>query len=202
MNTGNIIETENLLLKPGNNATDNKPFIEMLRRDGNFKDFCGLPFSERYLSSFEDYFEHINDDQCLFSIHPKEKDIFIGYVGFHRERDGYELEFYIGKQFRRKGFCEEACIAIINELFNNGISANGNMIIEGKLYASTLPDNVAAIALLEKLGFENEIISVDGAVLVAQGIYDEENDEFYDYPVKRYVIDTSHYEGTYEISNY
>ena len=196
MNTGKIIETKNLLLKPGNNATDNKPFIEMLRNDGNFKDFCGLPFSEKHLGMFEDYFEHSENDQCIFSIYPKENDIFIGYVGFHREHNGYELEFYIAKDYRRKGFCEEACIAMINELFNNGISANGNMIIEGKLYASTLPDNVAAIALLEKIGFENQIISVDGAILVAEALYDEENDELYDYPIKRYAMDKECFGGS------
>lgn len=36
MNTGEIIRTKNLLLKTGNNSTDNEPFIKMLRQDGNF----------------------------------------------------------------------------------------------------------------------------------------------------------------------
>ena len=71
-----------------------------------------------------------------------------------------------------------------------------NMIIEGKLYASTLPDNVAAIALLEKIGFENQIISVDGAILVAEALYDEENDELYDYPIKRYAMDKECFGGS------
>lgn len=196
MNTGNIIETKNLLLKPGNNATDNKPFIEMLRRDGNFKDFCGLPFSEKHLDMFKDYFEHSENDQCIFSIYPKENTIFIGYVGFHREHNGYELEFYIAKEYRGKGFCEEACIAVINELFSNGISVDENIITEKKLYATTLPDNVATIALLEKIGFENQIISVDGAILVAEALYDEENDELYDYPIKRYAMDKECFGGS------
>ena len=36
MNTGKIIETKHLFLKPGNNATDSEPFIKMLRQDGYF----------------------------------------------------------------------------------------------------------------------------------------------------------------------
>ena len=37
MNTGKIIETKHLFLKPGNNATDSEPFIKMLRQDGDFE---------------------------------------------------------------------------------------------------------------------------------------------------------------------
>lgn len=36
MNTGEIIDTTNLILKPGNNNMDNEPFIKMLRDDGSF----------------------------------------------------------------------------------------------------------------------------------------------------------------------
>ena len=110
MNTGKIIETKHLFLKPGNNATDSEPFIKMLRQDGYFEAFCGLPFSDKYLEMFVDYFEHKENDQCLYSLYLKDDDVFIGYVGFHREIDDYELEFYIGKEFRRKGFCKEACV--------------------------------------------------------------------------------------------
>lgn len=43
MNTGEIIETKNLLLKPGNNATDSEAFLKMLKQDGDFELFCGMP---------------------------------------------------------------------------------------------------------------------------------------------------------------
>lgn len=133
-----------MLLKPGSNETDNEPFIRMLSQDGDFEAFCGLPYSDKYLEMFVDYFEHKENDQCLYSLYLKEDDAFIGYVGFHREIDDYELEF------------------------------------EEKLYATTLPNNVAANSLLENLGFN--AISSEGAVLVAQGIYDEESDDFHAFP--------------------
>lgn len=46
MNTGKKIETESLLLIPGNNARDGAAFMHMLRNDGDFHDFCGIEFSE------------------------------------------------------------------------------------------------------------------------------------------------------------
>ena len=56
MNTGIKIETERLLLIPGSNVRDNVPFIHMLRNDGDFRAFCGIEFSEKYLADFCDYF--------------------------------------------------------------------------------------------------------------------------------------------------
>lgn len=46
MNTGVIIETERLFLIPGITARDDEPFIQMLRNDGNFRDFCGLSLAK------------------------------------------------------------------------------------------------------------------------------------------------------------
>ena len=116
--------------------------------------------------------------------------MFIGYVGFHREIDDYELEFYIGKEFRRKGFCKEACVEVINILFDEGLSVDGNILVEEKLYATTLFYNVAAYSLLENLGFKSHAIYARGVVMVAQGVYDEESDDFLIFPIKRYVIET------------
>ena len=51
-------------------------------------------------------------------------------------------------------------------------------------------NNVAANSLLENLGFKRHAISSGGAVLVAQGIYDEEGDDFHAFPIERYVMET------------
>jgi len=57
VNTGKKIETERLLLIPGSNARDDAHFIHMLRNDGDFRDFCGIEFSEKYLAEFKNYLE-------------------------------------------------------------------------------------------------------------------------------------------------
>lgn len=190
MNTGTPIETERLLIIPGNNARDNEPFIHMLRNDGNFRDFSGLEFREKYLMEFFDYFERTGHEECIYSIYPRVTGKFIGYVGFHREPNSdYEIEFYITKSQRRKGYCEEACKAVIELIFTEGISVDGNVLRVKKLYATTLTDNIAAITLLSQLGFKRDIPE-DGPVLVMKGFVDEETDELFGCRVSKYVIDS------------
>lgn len=36
---------------------DSKPFLKMLREDGDFQGYCGVKFSEKNLSKFATYFE-------------------------------------------------------------------------------------------------------------------------------------------------
>lgn len=180
MNTGTAIETDRLFLLPGQNDRDSAPFLHMLREDGNFKEFCGLDFLEKYLAGFASYFENTGHEECIYSIFQKtDSNKFIGYVGFHREYNGdYELEFYISKDFRRLGYCKEACNAVINQVFNAGISVDENPLTVSKLYATTLADNKNTIGLLTKLGFK-ENIPKDGPVLVMQGFVDKEDDTFF-----------------------
>lgn len=54
MNTGKKIETERLLLIPGSNARDDAHFIHMLRNDGDFRDFCGIEYSENTWQNLND----------------------------------------------------------------------------------------------------------------------------------------------------
>ena len=143
MNTGKEIETSRLWLRPGKNERDSSPFLLMLRNDGDFQQYCGARFSEENLSRFANYFERVNDEMCMYSLFLKtDAETFIGYVGFHREGDGtFELEFYIAKEYRRNGYCEEACRAVIGQLFGEGLSVNGKLLSENELYATTLAEN-------------------------------------------------------------
>lgn len=151
MNTGIKIETERLLLVPGSNARDNVSFIHMLRNDGDFRDFCGIEFSEKYLAEFSDYFERTGHEESIYSIFPKGTEAFIGYVGFHRERNSdYEIEFYISKSQRRKGYCEEVCKAVIELIFTEELSVDDNVLSVQKLYATTHISNISRIFTAER----------------------------------------------------
>ena len=94
----------------------------MLRDDGDFSIFCGVSPSEKHVRRFANYFERTDHELCTYSIFPKQqKDKFIGYVGVHREmEDEYEIEFYIAREYRRNGYCEEASRELINQLFGDG----------------------------------------------------------------------------------
>lgn len=187
MNTGTKLETDNLYLLPGSNARDNEPFLRMLRDDGDFRDFCGIDFSEKYLMEFNDYFERSDHEQCMYAIFTKDDDEYIGYVGFHSE-ENYEIEFYIARPYRKKGYCEEACKKVISLIFSDGISVDGKRFCVDKLYATTLAENTAVHGLLTKLGFKRDVPE-DGGILIMEGFVDEDTDEFYGYCVSKYVIE-------------
>lgn len=71
---------------------------------------------------------------------------------FHTEGKG----FY-SKNYRRKGYCEEACKAVIKQIFGEGLSVDHNQITVDRLYATTLAENTPTVELLKRLDF-TEII--------------------------------------------
>ena len=77
-------------------------------------------------------------------------------MGFHKEIN-FEIEFYISKPERRRGYAKEACIEIINLFFTEGLSIDNKIIKKGEIYVVTLTDNIATIELLIKLGFKRHV---------------------------------------------
>lgn len=117
------------------------------------------------MAEFNCYFERTGHEECIYSIFPKETEEFIGYVGFHRQRNSdYEIEFYISKSQRRKGYCEEACKAVIELIFTKGLSVDNNVLSVQKLYATTLAENIAVINLLSKIGFQERYTLCYGGI--------------------------------------
>lgn len=179
MNTGMKVETKRLILLPGVNERDAPPFLKMLEKDGNFREFCGVDLSERNLKRFATYFERTGHEECIYSIFLKNINVFVGYVGFHREEDGdYEIEFYVSKEYRRNGYCEEACKVVMKQIFHEGISVDGEILSVDKLYAVTMIENEPTIRLLEKLGFRRENFE-NGTDWLMQTVICEEDDTFY-----------------------
>lgn len=191
MNTGKIIETSSLYLIPGKNSRDDEAFIKMLRRDGNFRKFTGLEFKEKHLEEFRNYFERKGNCECIYSIYRKNKKDFIGYVGFHKEIN-FEIEFYISKPERRRGYAKEACIEIINLFFTEGLSIDNKIIKKGEIYAVTLTDNIATIELLIKLGFKR-YVSEEGETVTMRIFFDEDVDEILSYCTSTYVLKKENY---------
>lgn len=154
MNTGKDLETDRLFLLPGRDDRDNESFLRMLREEGNFRDFCGVDFSEYYLKNYDGYLGHRGGQRCLYSIFRKaEPERFIGYAGVHLDKGDYRLEFYISKPYRRKGYCYEACLTILDKFFNGRLFADGVNITADCIYSFAGTDNVASENCLKKLGF-------------------------------------------------
>ena len=187
MNTGSAIETERLFLLPSRTDRDSEAFLQMLRDDGDFSIFCGVSPSEKHVRRFANYFERTDHELCTYSIFLKQhKDKFIGYVGVHREmEDEYEIEFYIASEYRRNGYCEEASRELINQLFGDGVSANGRNLFVDKLYVTTQTENEPTISLLRKLGFREV---EDGPIMVVLGNIFEKEDNFFAHEVVKLVL--------------
>ncbi len=74
-----------------------------------------------------------------------------------------------------KGYCEEACKAVIKQIFGEGLSVDHNQITVDRLYATTLAENTPAVELLKKIGFHGDNPE-DGPILVMQGFLDEDKE--------------------------
>ncbi len=82
-----------------------------------------------------------------YSVLSAETDEMVGYVGVTPENGN--LEFYIFKEYRRKGHGEEAIAAFSRVYLDGKVTGKREKVI----VAETMSDNDPASALLEKLGF-------------------------------------------------
>ena len=80
---------------------------------------------------------------------------------------------------------EEASRELINQLFGDGVSANGKNLFVDKLYVTTQTENEPTISLLRKLGFREV---EDGPVMVVLGNIFEKEDNFFAHEVVKLVL--------------
>ena len=95
-------------------------------------------------------------DICIYySIHLPETDEMIGYVGFCNDPDHpccNEIEYYIFKHFRQRGYAYEAVSTLIEKLFAGEIV---DRYVE-EIRASVVWKNDPSMNLLWKLGFHGD----------------------------------------------
>lgn len=95
-------------------------------------------------------------DLCVYySIHLPETDEMIGYIGFCNNPEYpccNEIEYYIFRHFRRRGYAYEAISALIRKLFAGEI-VNRNV---SEIRASVVWENEPSMNLLRKLGFHGD----------------------------------------------
>ena len=77
-------------------------------------------------------------------------DNFIGYVGVNYEDPEPEIELYIIKKYRRKGYAKEALFMMLTKVFYEDF---GDTEIK-KLTSSVRKENVPSQKLMETCGFE------------------------------------------------
>lgn len=154
-------ETERLLLSPLA-ETDTVFIYELLNSKGWIR-FIG----DRNINTLEDANAYI--DKILYGknlqywvVREKGKNIPVGMVTFMKRNylDHWDLGFAFLERHGKKGYAYEAAHTVLKAA--KAIKAHGTVL------ATTLPDNVKSIQLLEKLGFqfdkkmkvEKELLSV------------------------------------------
>ena len=140
------IVTQRLLLEPAICDDSSRELAEAIHKAGEFEWYFGVtetPERLRELSIKRKLFYNIFDSDRNF----------IGYVGFHKDEQWYEVEIYIIKKYRRRGYAKESLTAILLEAFNGRIE--GVTEVEfGKVTASVRKENHASRALMESCGFQ------------------------------------------------
>lgn len=174
------IETDRLILLPGKNARDNDAFLTMLKNDGDFQMFCGLPYNEQNLLDFDNYLEQ----NFLFSVFSKDNPgELLGYVGIAPQHGRYEIEFYIKRTERNRGYCEEAVNAICKAAFAGDFAQVRKPLVLHEIYTTTQKENLPTRRVLEKCGFA----PVEGPVFVFQLLVHPVTDEVYQDVIVEYV---------------
>ncbi len=89
-----------------------------------------------------------------YSIIITDTDEMAGYIGIIEDIDS--IEFYIFKEHRHNGFCEEALGAFMETYLSGEMTGMPHDMIS----AETLAENKASIQLLENAGFEKDALGL------------------------------------------
>lgn len=145
-----MIKTDRLVMRPANNDEDLTMYKQSLEPCDYFFQF-GYEYDEHLL----DGYDFTSLGVICYSVFLKDTSEYIGYAGIKPDSDDPnigELEYFIARPHRNKGYCREAAAALIGA-FKDGL-LTGTKGIE--LYAETIDENVASARVLEKLGFRFE----------------------------------------------
>lgn len=152
-NADEMMETERLVLLPSANVRDLEEYHEHLTTEGDFYFQYGFEMTDEILPQCD---LESNGVVC-YTIFIKTTGEMIGYVGLgNRGEDTANIEFYIFKDHRNKGYCKEAAARYLEAYFNGEME-----IVSGdRVEAETFFENESAKAVLLSLGFRSDGIGL------------------------------------------
>lgn len=140
------IETERLVIEPAFIVDKSKEFAKAIYEAGEFEWYFGLEETNERLKEIS------IKRKGYYNIFDKMKN-FIGYLGFYRQDGDYEIEIYILKEYRRKGYAEESLKVMLGEAFEGNIIGTRKEDFT-RIVSSVRKENLPSRMLLEKCGFE------------------------------------------------
>lgn len=139
-----ILETERLILRRYIES-DLKDLYEYLSDDEVIK---YEPYKAKNLKETEDNLKWRIETEEMIAVELKENHKMIGnvYLG-KREFNSFEIGYVFNRKYWGKGYAKEACEAMIQHSFENGVH---------RIFAECDPNNANSWRLLEAMGFERE----------------------------------------------
>ena len=143
------MRTARLILLPSSDERDLAEYKGHLTDAAEFFMQFGLRMTDEVLEAIDFH----SSDVIYYTAFSKATKAMIGYVGIlpYEMSDGVgELEFHIFREHRGKGYCAEASEALMGAFFGGSLTGKpGKTIV-----AETMPENIPACHVLERLGFE------------------------------------------------
>lgn len=142
------IITKRLILHPANNDEDLSTYLSMLSPDEFVYQF-GYEYNEGLL----DGYSFTNNGVVCYAVFPYGERTMLGYVGimpYESDLAVGELEYYIAKERRGNGYCQEASRALIRAYHSGALTGTRGRVVTAQVTAG----NDASVRVLEKLGFK------------------------------------------------
>jgi [ribosomal protein S5]-alanine N-acetyltransferase len=159
-------ETERLFVEPLT-ILDSTFIYELLNTEGWLKNIGNRNINT--LADAEAYIEKVNSNPNYVYLAFKTKidNKLLGVVTLVKRDylDSPDIGFAILPQYQNKGYAFEACAKMISQIKNEKNYS--------KILAITIPENLASISLIQKLGlvYEKEIIEADETLSLYQLIF-------------------------------
>ena len=132
------------------NDNEWKEYVRQIIAADEFYFQYGTNMDEKLLECIQT----MNPDVVYYSVYLKGKNILIGYVGITPETEN--LEIYVFRKYRRRGYGTEAIRMFCDAYFTEDITGQEETCV----IAETLRKNEVSMMLLEKVGFQREAIGM------------------------------------------
>ncbi|MBR3834453.1 MAG: GNAT family N-acetyltransferase [Lachnospiraceae bacterium] len=139
------IETSRLIIEPASVVDKSGELANAIHEADEFEWYYGIEETEERLKQININFKGFYN---IFDL----ENIFIGYVGFSREDEDYEIEIYILKEFRGLGYGKECLMTMLKEAFEGNIEDTVKEDFS-RIISSVKVENVPSRSLMESCGF-------------------------------------------------
>lgn len=160
------IETERLIIESTFVVDKSKELMHAIHEADEFEWYFGVEETEQRLM------EASIRRKWFYNIFDRERN-FVGYLGFHRDGDDYEIEIYIIKEFRQRGYARESLKAMMREAFAGNVMDTSKEDIT-RIVSSVRKENMPSRALMESCGFEPNKDVADFCILFQVSLDDDQ----------------------------